>query len=451
MNSSFENTAIAGTQSVLKEVYDVAVFGLGFVGLPLALSFSLNGYSVIGVDISEKLVEQIDNGVTHHLESHKDNSIQKILQEQIREKRFRATTNADEALRNSSQIIITVGIPIIGNEPSLEPLEAVVRTVGQGLQKGDLVLLRSTVIPGTTGRIVLPILEEESGLVAGKDFYLAYSSERIAEGSAFNEFENMPTLVAGINKESLKKAKKLLRLITKAELIEGTSIEAVETCKVFENIQRDVNIAMVQEFARFTEASNLDIFEIVRLANTHKRVNLLSPGPGVGGYCIPNAIHYLEHKANDLKVNMPLLNIARNVNNDIPKVIVRMLEREACKLNKPLTGLRVAILGIAMKDYSNDDRSSPAVTIIEELISLGVEVKAYDKAVPTVYTFKVDSIEDCLTDAEAILILAKQKDVKYSELGFYKPLMGENPIIIDTRDVIDLRYAKIQGFVVARI
>ncbi|WP_242845206.1 nucleotide sugar dehydrogenase [Clostridium novyi] len=289
----------------------VCVFGQGFVGLPLALSFALRGCSTIGVDVDDILVANTNKGLTHHTEKFYDVTIQDILKIQLEEKRYKATTEAEEAVKECNNIIVTVGIPIKDGKYIMDYLEAACVSIGKNLKKKDLVIIRSTVIPGTTEDFVLPILEKESGMKAGSDFYLAYASERIAEGNAFDEFANMPTLVAGINKDSLDRATEVLSIVCKAEVVPATCIKAVETSKVFENVQRDVNIAMSQEFARFTEALGIDIFEVIKLANTHKRVNLLTPGPGVGGYCIPNAYHYIAPKANELAVDMDILNLSR--------------------------------------------------------------------------------------------------------------------------------------------
>ncbi|HBX48274.1 MAG TPA: nucleotide sugar dehydrogenase, partial [Clostridiaceae bacterium] len=200
-------------------------------------------------------------------------------------------------------------------------------------------VIRSTVIPGTTEEIILPALEEESHMKAGKDFFLAYSSERIAEGKAFEEFAYMPTVVAGINSESAKRAKELLSVVCKTEIITASCIKVVETSKVFENVQRDVNIAMVQEFARFCEAIGIDTFEVVNVANTHKRVKLLTPGPGVGGYCIPNAYYYIEPKAKEAGVSLDILKLCRHKNEMLPETIVDMLDGQAKSAGKELKNM----------------------------------------------------------------------------------------------------------------
>ncbi|HEX3031558.1 MAG TPA: nucleotide sugar dehydrogenase [Bacillota bacterium] len=265
---------------------------MGFVGLPLALSFALRGCEVYGVDVNEELVAELKDGVTHHLEHYHNTPIQSVLKDQLAAGRFKPTSDATAAMAECTTFIMTVGIPVVDGEHTFAHVEGCARTIGKGLKPNDLVLVRSTLIPGMTRNFIRPIIEEESGLNAEEDFYLGYSSERIAEGKAFDEFENMPTLVSGIDRASRDKAAEILGIVTKADLVPASAIEVVETAKVMENISRDVNIAMVNEFARFTKALGIDIFEVIKVANTHKRVKLLAPGPGVGGYCIPNALHY---------------------------------------------------------------------------------------------------------------------------------------------------------------
>lgn len=411
---------------VKSHLENVAVFGQGFVGLPLSLSFSFRGANVYGVDILEKLVNETNAGITHHTERFEGKTIQTILKEELEAGRYRATTNMPDALEKCNNIVLTVGMT--------EVIECC-KTIGKHLKKGDLVLVRSTVVPGTTEETVLPILEKESGMKAGEDFYLAYSSERIAEGNAFEEFAYMPTITAGINEKSAKRAKELLEVVCQVPVIVASEIKVVETSKVFENVQRDVNIAMVQEFARFTESLGISIHEVIEVANTHKRVSLLSPGPGVGGYCIPNAYHYIEPKATEMNMTMDILKLCREKNADLPNVMVNILKESLKSVSKDLSSSKIGVLGFAMKDYSNDDRISPPIEIIKLLLESGANVEAYDPAVPTEYDFKVDSLEKVLSEKDAIIVLAKQKEFEDITLNTLKASLKEDSVIFDTRNL----------------
>lgn len=427
----------------------VAVFGLGFVGLPLALSYALRGCRVTGVDIDNSLISDLNNGITHHLEKYHETPIQEVLADQLKSGRFKATSDAGAALAECSYFIMTVGIPVVGGEHDFSHIESCSRTIASGLKKGDLVLVRSTMVPGMTRDFVLPILEE-TGLKAGQDFYLGYSSERIAEGKAFDEFENMPALISGIDESSAEKTRQLMSIVTKADIHVASSIEVVECAKVMENISRDVNIAMVNEFARFCEALQIDIFEVIRLANTHKRVKLLTPGPGVGGYCIPNALHYLSPKADELSVPLRLLRTARRINEDVPSFVVSLVTKH---LSVPAKDAKVAVLGIAMKDYSSDDRLSPALDIIKLMQMSGIKVAAFDPAVPTKYDFKVNSLEEAVTGAHAILVLARQNGIGYTNYKLFKSVMSKagTPVIVDTKNLYHRAEVEQHGFVFAAI
>ncbi len=428
----------------------VCVFGLGFVGLPLALSFAMQGCTVTGVDIDEQLVADLNDGITHHLEAYESKGIQQILNEQIAQGRFRAVTDGLEAIKDCKNIIVTIGIPVENHQTDILPLLKVCETVGEGLKPDDLVLIRSTVIPGTTREIILPLLERVSGLKAGVDFDLAYSSERIAEGRAFYEFEHMPAALSGINSGSAQKALELMSVVTKAPITLASSMEVVEAAKVMENISRDVDIAMVNEFTRFCKAMHIDVFEVIQVANTHQRVNLLTPGPGVGGYCLPNAFFYLSPKADELGVSLDLLKTARRVNEEMPRYVAALVLR-----NLPVAPAQaaVAVLGLAMKDFSNDDRMSPAYSVIKALQEAGCKVKAFDPAVPAEYDFKVNSLQEAVAGAHGIVLLARQNDIDFLNLDLLAELMSREgqPFIVDTKNFYDPQLVQEKGFKLERL
>ncbi|RXT04737.1 nucleotide sugar dehydrogenase [Ammoniphilus sp. CFH 90114] len=415
----------------------VAVIGMGFIGLPLSLSYAMKGANVFGIDVLPHLVEEINEGKSHHLEYYQGKSLSEILKEQLQAGRFQATIDYAEAAKEVDTYIITVGIPVVQGDPNLSYLTSACEQLAKVLKKGDTVILRSTVVPGTTEDIVLPLLEK-SGLKAGTDFYLAYSSERIAEGKAFEEFIHMPLALGGVNEASAKRAKEILSFVTEAE-ITISEIKIVETAKVIENIQRDVNIAMVQQFARFSERMGMDTFELIKVANTHKRVNLLVPGPGVGGYCLPNALYYLLPKARELDVNIEMLEIARKINDSVPSILVDMVEKELVQQGRTLMGSQVAVLGLAMKDFSNDDRISPAHHVVEILLQRGATVKAYDPAVPSSYPYKVGSLEEAVTGSAVLIYLNAQEEFLEIDWNQVLHLMTDSPILLDAKHRIPSR------------
>ena len=417
--------------------WNVAVIGLGFIGLPLSLSYAMKGAKVCGLDINESLVKEINEGNSHHLEFFEGKSLQDILREQLSFERFRATSSYEELAKVVDCYIVTVGVDVKNGDPQLANLQAAMEQLSKVLKKGDTVLLRSTVIPGTTEELVKPILEQ-SGLIAGEDFYLGYSSERIAEGRAFEEFRSMPLAVGGVNPESLQKVRQLLEVVTEAPIHE-TEINIVETAKVIENVQRDVNIAMIHEIARLAEAVGMDTFELIKTANTHTRVNLLTPGPGVGGYCLPNALYYLLPKAAEFGLPMQLLRTARAINDGIPMHIVDEVIKTIEQHGKQTSGAKVAVLGLAMKDFSNDDRISPPHEIVRILQEKGIEVAAYDPAVPNEYSYKVNQLADATRDADALIYLTVQEE--FLELNWDEIIeqMNSDAIIYDAKNRVPMR------------
>lgn len=415
--------------------HKIAIIGLGFVGLPLALSFAMRGVKVYGIDVNQSLVSEVNNGESHHTEKYEGKSLKDILKEQLLMGNFSAHTSLDEVKESIDTYIVTVGIPTYNGELKTDYIVSAANSIKHVLKDNDTVVFRSTLVPGMSNDLLRPILEE-SGLKAGVHFHLAYASERIAEGRAFDEFVNMPLVVGGINEKSSKKASDILGIVTKAPIHFGSSMEVVEASKVIENVQRDVNIAMVQEFSRICERFGLDIFELIQLANTHSRVQLLNPGPGVGGYCIPNAYHYLKPLASQLKMeDLPLLRTARQINENVPNIVIDLLRDSLSLVGKELKESTVSVFGLAMKDFSNDDRISPPVEIAQTLVEYGVNVKAFDPAVPTEYEFKVSTVQEAVENSDAILFLTEQEGMKELDYSFLASLMNNDPVFIDTKNI----------------
>lgn len=411
----------------------MAVIGLGFIGLPLALSYAMKGCQVVGIDIDEALVRDINRGVTPLQESHRGQDIDQILQEQLDLGTFRAVTD----YAGPSQVdnyILTVGIPITCGKPDMSHLESACHSLAGVLKKGDLVLVRSTVVPGTTEDVIRPLLES-GGLQAGRDFHLAYSSERIAEGRAFEEFIHMPLAVGGIDDVSLERGMQLLSVVTEAQ-IHPTEIRVVETAKILENMQRDINIAVVQELARFAEQSGIDTYEMIRIANTHHRVSLLTPGPGVGGYCLPSALYYLAPAAEQVGVDLSLSFLARSINDRVPVKLAEVLQDLLGEQNRDIDGAKVAVLGMAMKDYSSDTRRSPALELIAELADRGADVRVYDPIAPEPIAQRVGSLTECVADAHALVLAARQRPFDKLDWNRVVVQMAPDPVLMDTRNAI---------------
>ena len=423
----------------------ISVFGLGFVGLPLSLTYTFYGIKVYGMDIDKEYIERLKNFDTHILENYQGKSIKKILKESIEKGLFVPTESAELAMKNTSEIIVTVGVPVENGKAVMKTFENAIKIIGKNLKRRDFVLIRSTIPPGTTREVALPLLENESNLNCGIDFYLAYSSERIAEGHAFEEFQTMPVAVAGIDSKGTKKGKALLNIINK-NVIEASSPEVVEISKLIENSSRDVNIALVNELASLTEKMGVDTMEVINVANTHKRVKLLIPGIGVGGHCIPYASHYISYKAEKLGLELPLLNTAREVNKKRPLQIVNYIEETLIQLNKSIINTKFAILGVAMKDNSSDISESPALQIQDIILHKGGKVLWYDPNVKGDFKEKKESIEEVLRDAEVLIIPIKQDLIKF-DAKLISTLMKKKSIIFDSKGLLNRKEIERAGLV----
>lgn len=423
----------------------LTVFGLGYVGLPLALSYAMKGCRVYGIDVSGTLVNELRSGFTQHLENYRGKPIGEILKENLESRRFIPGCDPENAFESSDKYIVTVGIPVKGAHLDLEPLGNVFTTLSRGLKKGDTVIIRSTLVPGTTEEFILPILEK-SGLQAGEDYHLIYCPERISEGNAFDELERLPVIISGIDEASIDMGKRIIKMISAVDPVPVSGIKLAETAKLIENVQRDVNIALANELSAFCKNMGVDIFELQNAVNTHPRVNLLKPGPGVGGYCIPNAFRYLEPQALKTGSSIGLLRLSREINHHVPQRIAEEIRMLAASLGKKPEETKIAVLGMAMKDNCCDDRQSPAVDIINLLIGSGFPVKAYDPWVAGPYPFKSKTLEECLDRADCLLIAAVQKDIPFNDFPLYRSLMNENAFIYDTRNIVDKSEASRQGF-----
>ncbi len=428
----------------------IAVFGLGFVGLPLSLTYAMYGVRVYGVDINKEYVDRLKNYQTHILENYNGKTIQEILKEAIQKGLFIPTTSAKEALENTDKIIVTVGIPIKNSVLQKEVFNAGIKSIGKYLKKGDLVLIRSTVPPGTTREVVLPILEKESSLKCSKDFYLAYSSERIAEGKAFEEFQTMPVAVAGMDKESRRKAYELLRIINKEEMILASEPEVVEISKLIENSSRDVNVALSNELTTLTDKMNIDAAEVIKVANTHKRVHLLSPGIGVGGHCIPYSSLYIFDKTDRMKLPMSLLHTAREINKNRPKEVLHIIETALNKANKKIEHSKFAIIGTAMKNNSSDISESPAMILKDIILQNGGDVSWFDPNINGSFPLRKNSIEEAIKNSDVIILPIKQDNIKIN-IDQWKGFVQKNAIIFDAQRLISKDKAKKLGFIYLNI
>ena len=351
--------------------YNLAVIGLGYVGLPLAIEAANNKLKVAGYDINESVVDNL-NKSTSHVEDITD----KVLQDAL-SKDFLITTDSS-VLGESEFIVISVPTPLTDYQPDLSYVEAATKSISENLTKGQIIILESTTYPGTTLEIVKPILEKNSNLVAGEDFLLGYSPERIDPGNKEWTFKNTPKIVSGINEKSLKKISEFYNSIID-EVVEVSGTREAEMVKLIENTYRQVNIAMVNELAILSNMLDIDIWEVVDAAKTKPfGFQSFRPGPGVGGHCIPIDPKYLSFKTRQIGQPVRFVELAQEINNSMPNYVISRISELMNRKEKLLKNSKILILGVAYKKDIGDTRESPAIDIIESLLEKSAEVSFYD-------------------------------------------------------------------------
>ena len=395
--------------------YELGVVGLGYVGLPLAVEASLQGLNVVGYDINSERVEMINNGLS---------PIEDISTEELSSalKNFHSTIDSKE-LSDCKNVVISVPTPLTDYQPDLSYVIDAAKTVGKNLVLNQVVILESTTYPGTTLEVLIPNLEEQSGLIAGKDFYVGYSPERIDPGNKVWKFKNTPKVVSGMNNDSTKKIKEFYEsIIDEIVVVNGT--KEAEMVKLLENTYRHVNIALINELAMLCEMLEIDIWEVVNAAKTKPfGFESFKPGPGVGGHCIPVDPEYLSFKTRQIGKPVRFVELAQEINNSMPTYVVNRVSDLLNSKDKILRNSKILLLGVAYKKDISDMRESPAVDIAELLLNKSVDVSFYD---PFVDEFSVsgDSInketdEKAFNDYDMILVLTphtKFKEINFSNL-----------------------------------
>ncbi len=407
----------------------IVVVGLGYVGLPLAVAFAEAGASVIGLDVVPERAAMLNAGV-----SYIDDIPHQRLAEVVRS-RLTATVDP-RCLASATDIVICVPTPLTKQRtPDLRAVEGAARTVAAHLQPGQLVVLESTTYPGTTSDLVSPILET-SGLRAGIDFALAFSPERIdpgATGSSGFSLWNTPKIVGGVTEACTARATALYRHVVQ-QVVPVGSPQVAEMAKLFENIFRNVNIALVNELSMVCDRMGIDIWEVLDAAAT-KPFGFMrfNPGPGVGGHCIPVDPFYLTWKAREYGLHTRFIELAGEINENMPRYVVERVARALNTRRKSLNGSRILALGIAYKPNISDLRESPGVTVIEHLIREGAGVRYHDPHVPEAMIAGVlmDSVrltEDELAAADCVVILTDHNAVDYDLVARHAGL------VVDTRN-----------------
>jgi len=385
----------------------VGVIGLGYVGLPLAVAFAEQGCEVIAVDVDPRKIEAIEAGESY---------IEDIPSQQLRgvADRIHASTHYAR-LAKADAVIVCVPTPLTRNrEPDLGPLLDCTRALAEVLQHEQLVVLESTTYPGTTREQVAPLLQE-SGLTAGRDFHLAFSPERVDPGRTDYTLRTTPKVIGGLTDACAERAEQLYGLVCDS-LVRVSTPESAELCKLLENIFRSVNIALVNELAMLTDRMGIDIWEVVEAAATKPYGFMgFSPGPGMGGHCLPVDPFYLSWRAREFDMSTEFIELAGKVNQQMPYHCVAKVQRALNDAGLPVKGARIAVLGVSYKPGVGDIRESPALKIIELLRATGADVRYHDPHVPSLAELDLRSLPlaDALDDADLALIVTAHPSVDH--------------------------------------
>jgi len=372
--------------------YDVAVIGLGYVGLPLAIQATSSNLKVYGYDIDENKISNYNLGKST-IEDISDKELKASLEKGL------FLSSDPKYLSESETIVISVPTPLTDYQPDLSYVKAAAETIAKNITKNQIIILESTTYPGTTVEVLIPAIEEISNLKAGVDFFVGYSPERIDPGNDTWNFKNTPKVISGINDESLSKIENFYeQIIDSVVRVSGT--KEAEMVKLLENTYRHVNIALINELAILCNMLEIDIWEVVNAAKTKPfGFESFRPGPGVGGHCIPVDPNYLSFKTRQIGKPVRFVELAQEINNSMPSYVVSRLLEKMNLLEKPFKNSNILILGVAYKKDIGDIRESPAIGIIENLFERGVNVKYYDPFVDSLlvntnYVEKEDSFDN---------------------------------------------------------
>ncbi len=417
----------------------IVVIGLGYVGLPVACMFAKAGFQVVGIRRNSEKIAQINRGICP-IEG-KEPGLPELLAEVIREGRLKATTDYTEC-RQAQIALVAVETPVdkATRKPGYEALQAALQELGQNLQPGTLVIIESTIAPRTMETVVKPVLEQASGLKVNEDFYLANCPERVMPGKLLANIEHCSRVVGGMSPETAQAAVELYRCIVKADL-DPTDCLTAELVKTVENTYRDVQIAFANEVALLCENVGADVWAVRQLVNKSPQRDMHLPGPGVGGHCIPKDPWLLVHGAQG-NFEAKLIPTARAINDSMPLHIVELVEEALRQAGKEIQEARIAVLGYAYKENTDDTRNSPAIPLIRHLEELGAEVTVHD---PYVRGYDGDP-KKMLTGRDCVVVMAAHDQYRELDLENLKAQL-RLPVLVDGRNVFGMKQAHEAGFI----
>ena len=413
----------------------LSLVGLGYVGMPIAVAFARK-INVVGFDLNEKKIELYKNGV---------DPTNEVGDEVIRNTKVAFTADPSK-LKEAKFHIVAVPTPVNDDHtPDLTPVEGASRILGQNLTKGSVVVFESTVYPGVTEDICVPILEKESGLKCGVDFKIGYSPERINPGDKVHRLETITKIVSGMDEETLDVVAKVYELVVEAGVYRAESIKVAEAAKVIENSQRDINIAFMNELSIIFHKMGIDTKAVLEAAGT--KWNFLKFMPGlVGGHCIGVDPYYLTYKAEELGYHSQIILSGRRINDDMGKYVAESLVKDLIKADIPVKRAKVAILGFTFKENCPDTRNTKVIDIYKELGEYGISPIVVDPAADADEAKRLYGIEfqtmDDVKDVDAVIIAVAHDSFlslsKEDINGFYNP-KHKQKVLMDIKGLLDIK------------
>ena len=419
----------------------LSVIGLGYVGIPLAVAFAKKT-DVIGFDIDSKKIQLYKQGI---------DVTNEVGNQAISESKVHFTSD-EKMLQESKFHIIAVPTPINPDKtPNLKLIEEASKLLGRNLSMDSVIVYESTVYPGVTEELCIPLLEKESGLKCGKDFKVGYSPERINPGDKLHRLESITKVVSGIDEAALDNISRVYELIIEAGVYRAESIRVAEAAKVIENAQRDINIAFMNELSIIFDRLNIDTSSVLKAAKTKWNFQDFTPGL-VGGHCIGVDPYYLTYKAETIGYHSQIILTGRRINDDMGKYVAENIVKRLNKANNQIKGARVAILGITFKENCPDIRNSKVIDIIKELEEYDIEMEVTDPIaneleVLNEYNIQLKKFED-INLIDAVIIAVKHEAYKNIKLkDIRKIFRNSRSVIIDVKRLFDRKAAENMGFV----
>ena len=406
----------------------ICVFGLGYIGLPTACLLASHGYQVIGIDVKREVVEKVNQGEVPF----KEPGLKELLQGVLALNSLIAKVEPEAA--NVFLIAVPTPLDKEAKMAELGYIRKAASSTAKYLRQGDLVILESTVPPGTSERQLLSILES-SGLRGGEDFHLAHCPERAIPGNTIHEMIHNDRIIGGIDRESSELAKELYSSFVKGRFYLA-DLRTAEVIKLMENTYRDINIALANEFAQIAEESGVNIWEAIELANRHPRVSILKPGPGVGGHCLAIDPWFLAENSSRSRI----ISLAREINDSMPSHVLNLVKG----LLGGIKNATITILGVAYKGDVDDTRETPALRFIKLAVNEGYKIKIHDPWVMD-FEYELYTLEEAAQDSDCLVLITDHSQFRKIDPQKISPLM-KNRNLVDARNILDCKRWGEAGF-----